>query len=201
MYLYGAGGHARVIRDIVELSGGIVEGFIDDNVDILEKDGLPVIHDVPYGCDLILAIGDSQTRYNLVRKLEPKRVHYCTAIHPSAVVSPYAKVGEGTVIMPGAIVNAFAEIGSHCVVNTGASVGHEVVVGDYASVCPHSTVCGQCIIGEGTNVCPGAVVLQCRKIGRWTVIGAGSLVRHDVGDGVVVVGLDCHEIRKTSIPD
>ena len=43
MYLYGAGGPARVIRDIVELSGGIVEGFIDDKIDILEKDGLSVI--------------------------------------------------------------------------------------------------------------------------------------------------------------
>lgn len=201
MFLYGAGGHARVIRDIVELSGGVVDGFIDDNGMITEKDGLPVLHEVPYGCDLIIAIGDSQIRYELVKKLEPCNINYCTAIHPSAVVSKYAKVGIGTVVMPGAVINAFAEIGNHCVVNTCASVGHETILGDYATVCPNSTVCGQCVIGDGSNICAGSTVVQCTNIGRWTIVGSGSLVRHDIGEGLVVVGSDCHEIKKNMIPE
>lgn len=201
MFLYGAGGHARVIRDIVELSGGVVEGFIDDDGMLAEKDGLPVLHEVPNGCDIIIAIGDSRVRYELAKKLEPLNIHYCTAIHPSAIVSKYAKVGLGTVIMPGAVINAFAEVGNHCVVNTSASVGHETIVGDYATVCPNSTVCGQCVIGDGTNICAGSIVVQCTKIGRWTIVGSGSLVRHNIGDGLVVVGSDCHEIKKNSIPE
>lgn len=201
MYLYGAGGHARVIRDIVELSGGIVEGFIDDNGVLKEKDGLTVLHEVPYGCELIIAIGDSRVRYELAKKLESHNVKYCTAIHPSAVVSKYAKVGEGTVVMPGAIINAFAEVGNHCVVNTSASVGHETIIGDYATVCPNSAVCGQCVIGDGSNICAGSTVVQCTNIGRWTIVGSGSLVRHDIGDGLVVVGSDCHMIKKNNIPD
>lgn len=201
MYLYGAGGHARVIRDIVELNGGVVDGFIDDDIMITEKDGLPVLHEVPPGCDLILAIGDSRIRYELSKRLEPLNVHYCSAIHPSAVISQYAKVGMGTVIMPGGIVNAFAEVGNHCVINTGASVGHETVVSDFVTVCPHSVICGQCEIGIGCNVCAGSVVVQCIKIGCWTIVGSGTLVRHNVGDGVVVVGNDCHEIRKNIIFD
>lgn len=201
MYLYGAGGHARVVRDIVELSGGVVDGFIDDNAELAEKDGLPVLHEVPYGCELILAIGDSRVRYELVKKLAHLNITYCTAIHPAAVVSPYAKVAEGSVIMPGGIVNAFAEVGRHCVVNTGASVGHETIVGDYATVCPHSAVCGQCNIGMGANICAGSVVVQCTNVGRWTMVGSGTLVRHDVGEGLVVVGNDCHEIKKVQIPE
>ena len=31
MYLYGAGGHAKVIRDILEANGIIFSGIIDDN--------------------------------------------------------------------------------------------------------------------------------------------------------------------------
>ena len=199
MYLYGAGGHARVIRDIVELSGGVIEGFIDDDCLLKEKDGLPVIHEVPSGCDLILAIGDSSARYELAKRLERLNVSFCTAIHPNAIISPYAKIGEGSVIMPGVVVNAFVEIGKHCVINTCSSVDHETIIGDYANICPHTVICGQCVVGVGTNVCAGSVVIQSMKIGDWSIVGAGSLVRHNVSSGVVVVGDDCHEIRKNKV--
>lgn len=200
MYLFGAGGHARVIRDVVELSGGKVDGFIDDNLELNEKDGLPVLHSVERGMEIIIAIGDSRTRYEIVEKLKDMDIKYPSAIHPSCIVSPSVEIGEGTVLMPGAIVNAYAKIGMHCVINTGASVGHEVVVGDFATVCPHSTVCGQSVIGEGANICAGSVVVQCTNVGRWTLVGAGTLVRHDVGEGVLVVGNDCHEVKKVWMP-
>ena len=31
MYLYGASGHAKVIKDIIEATGGRIDGLIDDN--------------------------------------------------------------------------------------------------------------------------------------------------------------------------
>lgn len=198
-YLFGASGHSRVIRDIIEASGNEVAAFIDDDLSLNEKDGLPVVHDARGLSPIIISIGDSRIRYQVVKRLKKLGCTFGSAIHPSAVVSPTAEIGEGTVIMPGAIVNAFAKIGKHCVINTGAQVDHECMIGDIVDICPSTTLCGNVFVGDGSNVCAGSTVVQGVKIGRWSMVGAGSLVRHDVGDGVVVVGQDQHEIKKNEI--
>lgn len=196
MYLYGASGHARVIREILELSGASVSAFVDDDETKKQVDGLEVLHSAEGCSPMIIAIGDSNVRYDISKRLEALGVSYGKAVHPSAVVSPTAEIGEGTVIMPGAIVNAYARIGRHCVINTGAVVDHECVVGDYVNACPHTTLCGNVHVGDGTNVCAGSVVIQGIRIGSWTMVGAGSVVVKDVPDGVVAYGNPCKVVRE-----
>lgn len=199
VYLYGAGGHACVVREILELQGINVSGFIDDDVLKSEKDGLPVLHRCPNDSSVIIAIGNSKSRLEISKRLLNIKVRgYGVAIHPNAVISPSAIIGEGSVVMPGAIINAKARIGKHCVINTGAVVDHECVIDDFVNICPHTTLCGNVFVGEGTNVCAGSIVVQGMHIGKWSVVGAGSLCRHDIPDGVVVVGSDCHIIRQLS---
>lgn len=199
MFLYGASGHSKVIKDILSLSGVEVSAFVDDDTSKNEFRELPVLHE-PLGCfPLILAIGDSRVRYNLAKKLLPLKPQYGVAIHPSAIISPSAKIGEGTVVMPGVVINADVTIGRHCVINTGAVVDHECVIGDFVNICPRSTLCGNVRVGDGTNICAGSVVIQGITIGRWSMVGAGAICRHNVGDGVVVVDNDCHEIKKIEI--
>lgn len=192
-------GHARVIRDIIEASGDKVTAFIDDDLTVNEKDGLPVLHNATGCSPVIVAIGYSKIHYEVVERLEALDCSFGVAIHPSAVVSPSAEIGEGTVIMPGAIVNAYAKIGKHCVINTGAQVDHECVIGNFVDICPSTTLCGNVHVEDGSNVCAGSIVTQGVNIGRWSIVGAGSLCRHDIEDGVVVVGRDCHEIKKNEI--
>lgn len=198
VYLYGAGGHACVVREILELQGVDVSGFIDDDVLKSEKDGLPVLHKCPSDCSVIIAVGNSKSRLEISRRLTNTGVYgYGVAIHPAAVVSTSAIIGDGSVVMPGAIINAKARIGKHCVINTGAVVDHECVVSDFVNICPHTTLCGNVFVGEGANVCAGSIVVQGMHIGKWSVVGAGSLCRHNIPDGVVVVGSDCHVIRQS----
>ena len=199
MYLFGASGHARVIRDIIEASGDKVTAFIDDDLNLNEKDGLPVLHNATGCSPVIVAIGDSKIRYKVVKRLEALGCSFGVAIHPSAVVSPSAEIGKGTVIMPGVIVNAYSKIGKHCVINTGAQVDHECVIENFVDICPSTTLCGNVHVGDGSNVCAGSIVTQGVKIGRWSIVGSGSLCRHDIDDGVVMVGRDCHEIKKNEI--
>lgn len=189
MYLYGASGHGKVIKEILELSGQVVDGFIDDDEVITELAGLPVWHDAQEKSPIIISIGS-----NSVRKMISQRLHseFGVAIHPSAIVSPSAKIGEGTVVMPGAIINADAVIGCHCIINTGASVDHDCVVGDYCHIAPHATLCGLVQVGEGTLIGVGTSVKQCVNIGKWSVIGAGSVVVTDIPDEVVAFGNPCH---------
>ena len=190
MYLYGASGHGKVIKDILEAQSRSVEGFVDDNPDIKDLSGLPVVHSTD---GVVVSIGVNATRKKVAERLNCNIAE--AAIHPSAVVSGSASIGVGSVLMPGSIVNADARIGKHCIVNTGASVDHECVVGDYVHIAPHASLCGQVQVGDGTLIGVGASVIPCVRIGKWCTIGAGAAVIEDVPDGAVVVGVPARIVQ------
>lgn len=196
MYLYGASGHGRVIKEIIEVGGGAVKGFVDDNPALTVYDGLAVVHSPENLSPIIVSIGANATRKKIVEKLDAK---FGVAIHPSAIVSPSAEIGEGTVVMAGAIINAGAKIGTHCIINTGATIDHECVIGDYCHIAPGVNISGDTRIGEGTWVGVGSCVIQCLNIGKWSFIGAGSVVVKDVPDGVVAYGNPCKVKKQKDI--
>lgn len=192
MYLYGASGHAKVIIDILKAVGESINGLIDDNPEVEQLQGYAVEHGYSGQTPLIISIGS-----NFVRKKIAERIgaNYGTAIHPSAIVSPTARIGEGSVVMQGAIVQTEVNIGRHCIINTGASVDHECKIDDYVHISPHATLCGNVSVGEGTWVGAGSTIVQGIRIGKWSVIGAGTVVARNVPDGVLVVGDRIQRIR------
>ena len=193
MYLFGASGHGKVIKEILNANGVKVEAFVDDNPNVNECGGRPVLHDATGLSPMIVSIGVNRIRKMIVERLRANNsaIEFATAIHPSAVISPSAKIGEGTVVMAGAVVNADAVIGKHCIVNTGATVDHDCVIGDYCHIAPGANVSGGTHIGEGTWIGVGACVIQCLNIGKDCMIGAGSVVVKDIPDGVTAYGNPC----------
>lgn len=190
VYLFGASGHGKVIKDILNANGVKVEAFVDDNPDVKECGGRPVVHDAAGLSPMIVSIGVNKVRKMIVERLRSGNpmIRFATAIHPSAVISPSAKIGEGSVVMAGAVVNADAVIGKHCIVNTGATIDHDCVVGDYCHVAPGAHISGGTHVGEGTWVGVGSSVIQCLNIGKNCMIGAGSVVVKDVPDNVTAFG-------------
>ena len=186
MVLYGASGHCKVVIDILESLGVSIDYIVDDNPQVSELLGYAVKRNVGEYDELIVTIGSPNARKKVIESAKVKS--YGTAIHPSAIISPRATIGEGTVVIPGAIVNACAKVGRHCIINTGSTVGHDVVLGDFVHVAPHATVTGAVTVGEGTWIGAGAVVRQGIHIGKGCMIGAGAVVVKDVPDGVTVVG-------------
>jgi len=194
MYLYGASGHGKVIKEILEAQNRKLDGFIDDNMLLSSFASLPVVHEVGDLNPIIISIGNNAIRKRIAEKL---MCQFATGIHPSAVVSPSVEIGEGSVIMPGAIINADVKIGKHCIVNTGASIDHECIIEDYCHVAPHATLCGQVIVGEGTLIGVGSSVIPCVKIGQWCVVGAGAAVIDDIVDNTTVVGVPAKKVGRT----
>ena len=196
VYLYGAGGHAKVIRDILEAQGFIVEGITDDNPATVKFMEMEVMHSPKSGEEYIISIGNCDIRQKIAEKLEKSGCSFATAVHPSAIVSPHASIEEGSVIMQGAIVQSGAKIGRHCIVNTGASVDHDCSIGDYVHIAPGVTLCGEVEVSAGCWIGAGSVVVQGVKIGAGSLIGAGSVVCEDVPEGVVAYGNPCRVKRE-----
>ena len=194
MYLYGASGHGKVVKEVIESQGRKVDGFIDDNVNVNELAGISVKHSIDNIDEIIVSIGVNKTRKRIAEEVSCKIA--TATVHDKAVVSDTAKVEEGTVVMAGAIVNADTYIGKHCIVNTGASIDHDCVLGDYVHVSPHATLCGNVTVGDGSWIGAGTTIIQGITIGKWCVIGAGSVVTHNVPDGYLAVGNRCKLIKR-----
>lgn len=190
MYLFGASGHGKVITDILNANGIDVQAYVDDNKTIEECYGHKVLHDAEGLSPIIVSIGVNNVRKAVVQRLmaDNLNIEFGIAIHPSAVISPSAQIGEGTVVMAGAVINACAVIGRHCIVNTGATVDHDCVIEDYCHIAPGVNVSGSVHIGECTWIGVGSCVIQCVEIGKNCMIGAGSVVVRNIPDGVTAYG-------------
>jgi len=196
IYLYGAGGHSKVVEDILKANGITVEAFIDDDPALNEFKGKKVLHSAS-GCNpVIITIGNCTVRQNMAKELQGHT--FASAIHPSAVISGSVSIGEGSVVMPGAIINADARIGRHCIINTKASVDHDCRISDFVHIAPGCTVAGDVEIGECTWIGAGACIRQGIRIGRNCMIGAGSVVVRDIPDNVVAYGNPAHVNRSNS---
>ena len=195
VYLYGASGHAKVVRDIAKLAYIDVPCLIDDNPEVKELDGLTVVHSADGLSPLIITIGDCKIRRKIVERLGER--DYLTLVHPKAILADSVKLGFGTVVMAGAILNPFVEVGNHCIINTGASLDHDVKLGDFVHIAPHCTLCGEAEVGEGTWEGAGTTIIQGIHIGKNCFIGAGSVVVKDIPDGTLSYGNPCRVIKQS----
>jgi len=192
VHLYGAGGHARVIIDILKSKNINIPTIFDNNFEIKELMGIPVLHDIP-NYPLIICIGNNISRKTIVKKLN--NISYAKALDISAIISESAFIEEGTVVMQGAIIQSSVEIGKHAIINTRATIDHNCIIGDYSHIAPGTILCGDISVGEGTMIGAGSVVIPGIKIGKWSVIGAGSVVTKDIPDNVIAYGSPCRVIK------
>lgn len=196
LLLVGGGGHAKVVIDIAHAAGFSVVGFLDSDpaappigeVRRLGDDATAAALRAQGLALAFVALGDNRLRRKIGERLRAEGFRLATLVHPSAVVSPSASIGEGTVIMPLAVVNAAARIGDYVIVNTGAIVEHDCVLGDGVHVAPRSALGGCCTLGEGVFFGIGACARPLSRIGAGATVGAGAVVVGEIMANIVVVG-------------
>ena len=190
--ILGASGHACVIADIVEACGDRVVAFLDDDPTKEVASGTIGRYTEYPDCEFVIGIGNAVTR----EKLSHLPVRWYTAVHPSAVISPRATVGAGTVIMANAVVNARSVIGEHCIINTGAIVEHDNRIGDFAHISVGVRLGGTVSIGKSSWVGIGATVNNNLNIGQGCLIGAGAVVVKDIDSAGTYVGCPARYMKK-----
>lgn len=201
--IIGAGGHAKVIADIIEKSEDIVYGFLDDNIEqgktiIKDYKVLGKISECEYlqsdDSDLyfIIAIGNNYKRKCIY---EHYTLNYYTAIHPNAIIGMEVKIGEGTTLMANACINANVQIGKNCIINTGAVIEHDDIIEDYVHVSPNATICGTVKVGAFTHIGAGTVIKNNLEIIEDCIIGAGAVVVKDIKEKGTYVGVPAKKIK------
>lgn len=179
----GAGGHGKVIADIVEKSGDKVLGFLDDNCKSEKVLKYPVLGK-PEDCikykdkEFFIAIGNNAVRKRLSSEYD--HLKFYTAIHPSAVIAMDVEIGEGTCIMAGAIVNTSTKIGRHCIINSGSVVEHDNRLADFVHLSPGTVLCGTVTVGEGTHIGGGATVKNNVTITSDVTVDTGAVITTDI---------------------
>ncbi len=201
--IIGAGGHAKVIADIILKRKNLfneklnIIGFLDDNYKKLEYTkifDIPIIGDTSLierleqenNYSYIIGIGNNEIRVKLSKKFP--NLNYKTIIHPKAIIGTDVVLKEGTVIMANVVINSGTKIGKHCILNTGSIVEHDNEIESYCHLSPNSTLCGNVKVGKKSWIGAGSIVIQNKIIGENTIIGAGSVVIKDIPNNSVVVG-------------
>jgi sugar O-acyltransferase (sialic acid O-acetyltransferase NeuD family) len=198
----GAGGHARVVIDILRRMGGFdVAGLLDPRLELKGSaiDGVPVLGDdslmpalvkqgIAYAFIGVGGAGAPRKRIAIHDRVRAEGFRLVSAIHPAAIVAASSAVGPAATIMAGAIINANASLGANVIVNTAAVVEHDCRLGDHVHVATGARLAGGVQVGDGTLVGLGALVRQGISIGRFSIVGAGAVVVDDVPDHVVVIG-------------
>lgn len=201
--IIGAGGHAKVIADIIEKSGDIVYGFLDDNKEIGETiiktyKVLGKVSECKYlQSDIkelyfVIAIGNNYIRKDIYERYT---LNYYTAIHPSCNLGIDVKIKEGTVIMPNVCINTSSKIGKNCIINTGAIIEHDNEIQDYVHISPNVTICGTVKIGSFTHIGAGAVVKNNLSITDNCTIGAGAVVVKNIEEKGTYVGVPAKIVK------
>ncbi|HEY9721592.1 MAG TPA: acetyltransferase [Oscillatoriaceae cyanobacterium] len=199
--IYGAGGHGKVVWDILRVSGHSVVGFVDTGEVPPELLGLPVVKqpsDLPEFDGMVIAVGQNRTRQRLFERMQSEGYLLVNAIHPSAVLSERLTLGVGVVIAAGVIVNVDGEIGDNVILNTGSRVDHDCRIGAHVHVAPGTVLGGNVAVGEGAFLGIGTRAIPGMRIGAWATCGAGSVVIREVAPDSTVVGVPARPIRRAT---
>jgi sugar O-acyltransferase (sialic acid O-acetyltransferase NeuD family) len=204
--IIGAGGHGKVVLDILRAAGrGRPVGFLDADPALAGTTihGLPVLGQVNMIPKLksqriggaIVAIGDNLARHQYANTLREQGLELVNAVHPSAVVSPTASIGRNVVIAAGAVVGPDAIVSDSVIINTGALVDHECRIDFAVHICPGAALAGRVQVGEMAFIGLGCRIIQCLVVGRQATVGAGAVVIEDVPELATVVGVPARVIK------
>jgi sugar O-acyltransferase (sialic acid O-acetyltransferase NeuD family) len=189
--LIGYGGHAR---EVLAQMGEDLPCFVDD--EYIDSSTQPLSSFDPTEYEVMVAIGDSRQRYDIVQRL-PKSTRYFTFIHPSALILGGILVGEGSFIGANSILTTNIKIGKHAILNRGNQIGHDCVIGDYFSAMPGAIVSGNVTIYDCVYMGSNSSIREKLSIHSLSTIGMNSAVVKHIEEVGTYVGVPAKILKQT----
>lgn len=196
--IFGCGGHAKVVLDVISATGEFrPAAFFDSNPKSTTWNDCPVFSNLKDLSDYsqanslhyaAIAIGNNEVRHKYCLEAESLGFRLPVLCHTSALISPTAQIGDGTVVMPQVVINAASKIGSGCIINTGSIIEHDCSIGAFSHIAPGAVLCGGVSVGERVLFGAGSVAIPLMKIGDHVTLGAGSIVVSDIPEKTLAMG-------------
>jgi UDP-perosamine 4-acetyltransferase len=202
----GAGGHARVVVDLLLLHGATVAGLYAPDaslrgqsllgIEIRGADDAALALDPSrvWAVNGVASLGPVVTRRMIYERFVAAGFQFPSIIHPSATVSASARLAGGVQVCAGAVVGPAASVGENGIVNTRAIVEHDCRIAPHAHIAPGAVLCGGVAVGVGAHIGAGAVVVQGLSLGMSCLVAAGAAVVEDVPDHGRVAGVPARSL-------
>ena len=146
--------------------------------------------------NIFILVSDRYLRLRLINEAKKNNLNILNAIHKTAVVSKFVKIGNGVIIEPLTFIGYKTELEDGCLIQERASIDHGSVIKKGSTINPGAIITGNCSIGSNTIIHTGAKLMNNTKIGNNCVVGAGSLVLKSIPSNTVSWGSPCKVKRK-----
>lgn len=189
--LYGYGGHAR---EVAAQIGEKVIFFVDDKY--ANHIAKPISSFNPETHQMMVAIGDSKSRFDIVQRL-PKETVYFTFVHPTALIlDNNIEIGEGSFIGAYSILTTNIKLGKHALLNRANHIGHDCNIGDYFSTMPGAIVSGNVTIYDCVYMGTNSSIREKLNVHSLSIIGMNSCVVKNINESGVYIGTPAKKIIK-----
>lgn len=207
IYLLGVGNNTPVFIDLAEQCGYQVAGLYHYNEDrngesvhglaILSSFGELLTKGDLSGNNFLLTMGDNLIRADVADKIRARGGTVPSVIHPTAVISRFASIGEGVSISAFSYVQANSRIGRDTIILSGVNISHNNVVGKCCFIAGGSTIGAYTTLGDFVFIGQGVLTVseKVKYIGSRAYVGAGSLITRSVGQNIRVMGRPARPIE------
>jgi sugar O-acyltransferase (sialic acid O-acetyltransferase NeuD family) len=202
--IIGAGGHAKVVREIAEAIGYeiVCHIVLENEVNISKL----YFSDSEFknnfdSTDVLLAngigsISSAGARKKAFEKYSQEGFNFPVLIHPSSVVSKSANLGKGTVVMAGTIVQAEVQTGDNVILNSRSVIDHDCSIGSHSHIATGAVLSGGVVIGGDCHIGAGSCLRNNIKIGNNIIIGVGAVVVGDLSIAGTYIGVPAREMKR-----
>jgi len=196
--IYGSGGLGREVYDIARRRSAISSLwqeiiFINDFEEEKPFLSTRMVHfetiiQTKDAYECVIAVGEPSAREMLYKKIIDNKVRLATLIDPTALVSPGATIGKGSIICEFSTIHCGVEIGDNCLVQPYCCIGHDIRIGSHSVLSPYFAPGGSAIIGNRVFCGMHSSIKEGLTVGDNAIVAMGSAVFRDVAPGTVVVG-------------
>lgn len=205
--IIGAGTYGEVYLAYLQEAGINIVGFLDDDPKYVDQEvrGIPVLGKISKletlketdGVEAVYCpLGNNKLRVKFLtyaRELGYETPNY---IHPSVLISPNVKIGNGVYILLGTTIMPYADIKDFVMISMGVHLAHHTILDEGVFL---STGCnfGASIHAHKYAYCgiSSTIMTGLHDLGEDCLIGAGAVVIKDVPDNAIMAGVPAKLLR------